>query len=75
MPSLVGMFWSALFFILVSTFQNVPQKPSKDIKFFSRLKIRFHRLVYTIMGLAFLILTVAVVMLSLKLSGIWRSEF
>lgn len=74
-PSLVGMLWSVLFFVLINTFPYVPPKPTKDLSFFTRLKIRFQRFIYTILGLAILILTIAVLILSLKMFSIWRSAF
>jgi hypothetical protein len=37
-PSLLGTIWAGLFFILISTFQFIPAKPTKDTAFFSKIK-------------------------------------
>jgi lysylphosphatidylglycerol synthetase-like protein (DUF2156 family) len=73
-PSLVGMLWNAMLFVLVNTFPHVPPKPAHDLRFFAKFKIRSHRFIHAVIGFAFLILTIALAMLSLKLSSIWRSE-
>lgn len=74
-PSVLGVIWSLLFISIVSIFPYVPSKPSSDEKFFKKLKVRFKRAIYHLLGLLFLILTIAVILLSLKMFGIWRADY
>ena len=74
-PSLVGALWAGLLFNLVHVFPHLPQKPNTDIALLSRLKLRLMRFIFSFLALGFLILTVAVVILSFKLLGIWRGDF
>ena len=75
MPSLVGALWAGLLFNLVNFSPHFPSKPNKDITFFSRLKIRFIRFMFSLLAIVFLVLSAVVVMLSFKLFGIWRADF
>lgn len=74
-PSVLGVVWAALFFFMVSTFPHVPPKHTKKSGFFVRVELRLKRGVYHILGAVFVVLTVAVVMLSFKMFGIWRADF
>jgi hypothetical protein len=74
-PSLLGALWSAMYFILLTIFPSVPSSPGKDVKLFTRIKIRFQRGMYYLLGITLVVLTIAIFFLSLKLFGIWRAEF
>lgn len=73
-PSVLGVFWATLFFILVSAFTVIPQKPTGDEKFFARIKMRIRRGAYHLLGVVFLVLTFTVAALSLRLFGVWFGE-
>lgn len=73
-PGILGVFWAALFFVLVSAFAVIPQKPTGDEKFFARVKMRIRRGLYHLLGAVFLVLTFTVVALSLRLFGVWFAE-
>ncbi|MBV1879138.1 MAG: hypothetical protein KUG79_15965 [Pseudomonadales bacterium] len=74
LPSVVGVIWSALFFLLIATFSNIPSKPLKQDKFFVKLKVRIKRSGYHVLGVIFVVLTIAVLMLSFKMFGIWHAQ-
>ncbi len=74
-PSILGIIWSAQFFFLVSTFPSIPPRPTKGTKFFARVKVRVKRGMYHVLGVVFILLTIAVVLLSFKMVGVWRADF
>jgi hypothetical protein len=74
-PSLLGSLWSAIYFILLTIFPSVPSIPGKEVNLFTRIKIRFQRGMYYLLGITLVVLTIAIFFLSLKLLGIWRAEF
>lgn len=74
-PSLLGGLWSALFFILLSAFITVPPVPGSDVKFFAKIKMRLLRGTYYLLGTTFIVLTLVVIVISFKFSGIWRAEY
>jgi hypothetical protein len=74
-PSLLGGLWSALFLIFLSAFSTVPPVPESDVKFFSKIKMRLLRGTYYLLGIIFIMLTLIVIVISFKFSGIWRAEY
>ena len=74
-PSVLGVAWAALFFFLLSTFPYVPAKPNKDEKYFAKLKIRVKRVLYHLLSVIFIVLTIAVIIVSFKLLSIWHTDF
>jgi hypothetical protein len=74
-PSLLGALWSAIYFVLLTIFPSVPSSPGKEVNLFTRIKIRFQRGMYYLLGITLVILTIAIFFLSFKLLGIWRAEF
>jgi len=74
-PSLLGGLWSALYFVFLSAFMAVPPIPGSDVKFFAKIKMRILRGIYYLLGTIFIVLTLAIIVISFKLSGIWRAEY
>ena len=74
-PSLLLGLWSGLYFMLLSTFYSVPPAPVRDLNFFKKMKIRLIRGLYYFLGAVFIVLTLAVVVISFKFSGVWRAEY
>ena len=74
-PSVLGVIWSLLLISIITVFPNVPSKPSSDDKFFKRLKIRLKRGMYHLLGILLLILSITIILLSLKTFGIWRADY
>jgi len=75
MPSILGLLWASLFFILVSSFAVIPEKPAAATRFFARMKIRLKRGAYHLLAITFLVLSLAVVAMSIRMLGIWMREF
>ncbi|MFK8016356.1 MAG: hypothetical protein AB8G17_13060 [Gammaproteobacteria bacterium] len=75
MPSVVGVLWTSLFFVLVSGFAVIPEKPAAGTRFFARVKIRLKRGAYHLLALIFVVLSIAVVAMSVRMLGIWMREF
>lgn len=73
-PSLLLALWSTLYFILLSTFSSIPPAPVSDLKLFTKIKIRLIRGLYYFLGVIFIVLTLAVLVISFKFSGVWRAE-
>lgn len=74
-PSFLGVLWSLLLISITSIFPNVPTIPNSDDKLFTRIKIRLKRGLYYILGLLFVILSIAIIFFSLKMFGIWRGDY
>ena len=70
-PSLAGLIWSLLLFIMLKTFVNIPIKSEETLTFFSKIKYWFVRLGYRILIVIFLLMTVAVLILSFRLFRVW----
>jgi hypothetical protein len=70
-PSLAGFIWSLLLFIMLNTFVNIPIKSDKKVGFLSKIKYWFVRVGYRILTFIFLLLTVAGLILSLRLFSVW----
>ncbi|MBL4827404.1 MAG: hypothetical protein JKY66_06775 [Spongiibacteraceae bacterium] len=63
-------FWSCSLYSMINIFPNVPEKPSQTIGFFSRLIINTRRFFYTLLGLVFLVTSVAALFTAFKLLNI-----
>ena len=74
-PSLLCGLWSSLYFILLTTFPSLPPSPGSDVKFFEKVKMQFFRGIYYLLGIIFIALTVAVILISFKLLNVWRAEY
>lgn len=74
-PTTVGMLWSLLLFVLATAFPNLPRRPVEGDKFLRRLKLRMSRGFFYSLGFVFILLSIAAVLLSLKLLGIWRGDY
>lgn len=73
-PSLAGFIWSVLFFILLNAFANIPLKSDKKVAFFTKIKYWFVRLGYRILSVIFLLMTVAGLILSVRLFSVWLTN-
>ncbi|WP_293760154.1 hypothetical protein [uncultured Paraglaciecola sp.] len=73
-PSLAGLIWSVLFFILINAFENIPIKPDRKFAFFSKMKYWFVRLGYKILSVIFLLMSVAGLILSFRLFSVWFTQ-
>ena len=73
-PSILGTLWSLLLISIIYIFPNVPSVPSADVNYIDKVKIRLKRSLYYLMGLIFLVLSIAIILLSLKMLGIWQGN-
>jgi hypothetical protein len=73
-PSLLGVLWSSLYFILLNFFIFIPSKPSNEVKFFVKIKMRLLRGIYYLFGIVFIVLTFSVLIISVKLLNVWRTQ-
>ena len=70
-PALAGFIWCVLFFLLLSAFTNIPDKPEKKYTFLPSIKHWFVIFGYKVLAVIFLLMTVAGVVLSFRLFGVW----
>ena len=74
-PSVLGFIWTLLYLLLVSAFPYVPEKPDPSIKFFKRIKIKFKRGIYYLIGIVFVVTTLAGIVLSFRMINIWLTDY
>ena len=74
-PSIIGMLWSLVCLFLLLVFPYVPSKADKQLHYVKRLKTRFIRAGYHIGAVIFVLLSVLVFWLSLKLLSVWYTDF
>ena len=74
-PSIVGILWCLIFNILITLFRVVPSKPDAKAKLFVKLKARLDRGIYYLFALIFIVLSIAVLVMSFRLFGIWRGTY
>jgi hypothetical protein len=65
-PSLLGFLWSGLLLFMLVTFPDVPVKLAKQANFLAKTQVAFKRAIYYFLTIIFLVLTLAIVLLSLK---------
>ena len=74
-PSIVGFIWSLSSYAFIENFGSVPVKPDKTLSFFGRIKRRFIRLWYWLLGIAFVATSAAVLFITFRASAIWLRSF
>ncbi len=74
-PSFVGLLWAMSTYSFIVTFRSVPEKASKTLGFFSKLKRNIHRGWYWFISVVFLGTTVAVILVTYRMVAIWLSDF
>lgn len=72
--SVLALLWSLATVCLVSTFPHVPSKPSKELRFFRRVKVRLVRFVFHIAAWVFVGLSLTIVWVSWRLASVWHSN-
>ncbi|RCU51475.1 hypothetical protein DU002_03090 [Corallincola holothuriorum] len=74
-PSVVVFLWTLLFSFLLAVFPNIPAVPDKSCNLLFRAKVRVVRWFYYIVAAFFLVATLAVVLLSMRILNVWRIDF
>jgi hypothetical protein len=69
-PAILLFCWCLLIYTLVGMFITPPPVSEPGMGFFMRLRVRFYRLLRTLVAVAFLSLTVALALLSYRLISI-----
>jgi len=70
-PSLSLVIWSLLAYSFLYTFPFVPGNPGKEVNFLKRIKIKLLRAYYYVILLIALIASIAVLIMSVRIIGIW----
>ncbi|ALS98382.1 hypothetical protein [Lacimicrobium alkaliphilum] len=70
-PAGISLLWSGALYWFLVAFPDVPDKPSPDERFFSKLSVRFKRFVYLLFALTGLVLTMAIVVFTVRGLRIW----
>ena len=74
-PSFVGFLWAMSTYTFIVTFRSVPEKASKTMRFFSKLKRNLYRGWYWFISMVFLGTTVAAIYLTNSLVSIWLRDY
>lgn len=74
-PSLVALLWSISTYSFVVTFRAVPQRADRTLKGFGRLLRAFARAWFWFVGVAFLGATLAVVVVTLRMTSLWLKAY
>ena len=74
-PSLVGLLWAMSTYSFIVTFRSVPEKASKKMRFFRKLKHNINRGWYWFISVVFLGATVAVILVTYRMVSIWLRDY
>ena len=74
-PCFVGLLWAMSTYSFIVTFRSVPEKASKTLRFFSKLKHNIYRGWYWFISVVFLGTTVAVILLTYRMVSIWLRDY
>ena len=74
-PSLLGLVWALNCLGLLYTFPEIPRKSKKEDRFLLKLKLKLKRLWYWILGLLFIFTSIALLIISIRLMGIWFRDY
>ncbi len=74
-PSLIGVLWAMSAFSFIVTFRSVPEKADSTQAFFTRLWRGVSRGWYWLVGVSFVVTTVAAAYVTNRLLTVWLSDF
>lgn len=74
-PTTLCLLWSLSCWLMLSFLPNVPSKISQQHSFILRLKNGIVRSGYYLFALIFILLTVLIMVLTIKLLGVWYTDF
>lgn len=70
-PCLVGLMWGMSTYAFIVTFRKVPDKPDPAMTPFKKLKQKVVRAWYGLIGWVFLVATLAILLISVRMALIW----
>lgn len=70
-PCIVGLLWGLSMYVFIVTFGTVPERPGPELTFFSKLKQKFVRTWYGLIGLFFIGATIAIIIITIRMVLIW----
>lgn len=71
LPCILAIIWIAAFNVAIAIFDKAPLIPTEKQSLVARLKGRLTRFFYYVVVFGFIILTLAIILLSLRFLGIW----
>lgn len=71
LPTFAGFLWSLLFIAMVKAFAVVPPIPTKEDRFWTRIKLKIKRMLFAIMALLFITASIVVLVTTLRLMSVW----
>ncbi len=74
-PSFVGLLWAMSTYSFIVTFRSVPEKASKTMRFFRKLKRNIYRGWYWFISIVFLGTTVCVIFVTYRVVSIWVRDY
>lgn len=74
-PSIVALLWAMSCYFFIVTFRELPEKPSRLLRFTARLKQNIRRGWYWVIGALFIATTVAAVAITYRLISIWLADY
>ncbi|MFK7911402.1 MAG: hypothetical protein AB8F34_12500 [Akkermansiaceae bacterium] len=73
-PSFVGLLWAMSTYSFIVVFRSVPEKASKTLSLFSKLKRTINRGLHLLIGVVFIGTTVFALIVTYKLISIWMKD-
>lgn len=73
-PSFVGLLWAMSTYSFIVVFRSVPEKASKTLGLFSKLKRDINRGLHWLIGVVFIGTTVFALIVTYKLISIWMKD-
>lgn len=74
-PGFVGLLWGMSTYAFIVAFRSAPGKTGKSIGVFRKLAHRLHRGWYGFLSVVFLVTTVAVIVVTVRMIAIWLSAY
>lgn len=74
-PSIVSLLWVLMCWLILAVFPEVPAQLDKRQGFILRLKNGMMRCAYYLFSLIFVVLTLLILILTLKIFAVWYIEF
>jgi hypothetical protein len=74
-PGFVGLFWGMSTYAFIVAFRSAPRKSSNTVGVFRKLAHRLHRCWYGFLSVVFLVATVAVIVVTVRMLSIWLSVY